>query len=154
MRQIERKLKLPLPSVIRYCKELEKEGFLKRLRIGNVVFYTGNRTNEMFLLEKRLFNVRRLYEVGLVDYLKEKFNNPTIVLFGSYSKGEDTEESDIDLYLETPSRKELGLSNFEDQLQRSIQIFIFRGISYIKNKHLANNIANGITLNGFLEVFK
>ena len=154
LRQIERKLKLPLPSVIRYCKELEEEGFLSRIRISNVVFYTGNRTNERFLLEKRFFNVKQLYEVGLVDYLKEKFNNPTIVLFGSYSKGEDTEESDIDLYIETPSRKKLKLDNFESELQRSIQIFIFRRISYIRNKHLTNNIVNGITLNGFLEVFK
>ncbi|MBI2109604.1 hypothetical protein HYT58_00325, partial [Candidatus Woesearchaeota archaeon] len=29
VRQIERKLEIPLPSAIRYIKELEKEGILK-----------------------------------------------------------------------------------------------------------------------------
>jgi len=30
VRQMERELKLPLPSVIRYCRELEKEGILRK----------------------------------------------------------------------------------------------------------------------------
>ena len=40
VRQIERELKLPLPSVIRYCKELEKEGILKKTEISETVFYS------------------------------------------------------------------------------------------------------------------
>ena len=83
-----------------------------------------------------------------------QLNNPVIVLFGSYAKGEDIEDSDIDLYIETPSKKEIDLEQFEKILYRKIQIFKFNKISEVPNPHLANNIINGIILNGHLEVFK
>ena len=154
VREIERTLKLPLPSVIRYCKELEKEGILKIIRTGNVVFYGADRVNEKFLLEKKLFNIKQLYEKGLLQYLKEEFHNPTIIVFGSYAKGEDIENSDIDFYIETPSKKEINLENFEKLLKGRIQIFKYSSIAGIKNLNLANNIINGIVLNGFVEVFR
>jgi len=154
VRQIERELKLPLPSVIGYAKELEKEEILTKSKIGDVVFYTPDKTSKEFLLEKRFFNLKQIYYSGLVDFLIEGLSNPPIVVFGSYAKGEDTEKSDIDIYLETSSKKEVSLEKFEKILKRKIQIFRHKGIHEIKNSHLANNIINGVILNGMVEVFK
>lgn len=154
VRQIEKTLKLPLPSVIRYCKELEEESVLKVIKIGNVVFYTANRSSVNFLLEKKLFNIRQLYDSGIVDYLRIELHNPVIVIFGSYAKGEDIEDSDIDLYIETAVRKSLDLGKFEKIIKRKIQVFIYKDINKVTNFHLANNIINGIVLNGFIEVFR
>ena len=154
VREIERTLKLPLPSVIRYCKEYEQEGILKTLKTGNVIFYTADSANEVYLLEKRLFNIKQIHNSGLLNHIKETLNNPVIILFGSYAKGEDTENSDIDLYIETPSKKSINLEKFEKILQRKIQIFKYDNITKIQNIHLANNIINGITLNNYMEVFK
>jgi len=152
VREIERTLKIPLPSVIRYCKELQNEGILTTIKTGNVVFYTGNKGSENFLLEKKLFNVKSLYESGLIEFLKIELSNPAVILFGSYSKGEDIENSDIDLYIETPSKKEINLDKVEKTLKRKIQIFRHKSIGEIRNKELADNIINGIVLNGFIEV--
>ena len=146
-------LKLSLPSVIRYCKELEKEGILTINKTGSVIFYTASRS-ETYFLEKKLYNIKQLYESGLINYLKVELSNPVIVLFGSYAKGEDTEKSDIDLYIETPSKKQVNLEKFERLLKRKIQIFQNKNIKEITNPHLANNIINGITLNSYVEVFK
>lgn len=154
VRQIERKLKLPLPSVIKYCKELKKEGILKIFEIERVKFYTSDRASKIFLLEKKLFNIRLIFNSGLIEHLIKEYSNPAIVLFGSYSKGEDTETSDIDLYLESPKKETIKLNIFEEKLERKVQLFIFNSLSKIQNKELANNIINGITLNGHLEVFK
>jgi len=154
VRQIERELKLPLPSVIRYCNELEKEGILKKTEVAGVSLYSANRAHKKFILEKRLFNIRSIFNSGLIDYFIEEYSNPSIFLFGSYSNGEDIENSDIDLYIESPSKKEAKLDKFEKILKRSIQTFIYPSIFKIDNKHLSNNIINGIILNGFLEVFK
>ncbi|GIU68364.1 MAG: hypothetical protein KatS3mg001_214 [Candidatus Pacearchaeota archaeon] len=154
VRQIEKELKLPLPSVIRYCKELVNEGILKTVKTGNVVFYTSNASNENFILEKKLFNIKSLYKSRLIEFLKREFSNPVIVVFGSYAHGQDVENSDIDLYIQTPSKKEINLEKFEKTLKRKIQVFRHKGISEIKNTHLINNIINGITLNNYLEVFK
>jgi len=154
VREIERVLKIPLPSVIRYCKELKKEGILTTIKIGNVFFYTADRTNENFLIEKKLYNIKSLYNSGLVEFLKINLNNPAIIVFGSYSRGEDMETSDIDLYIETLSKKELNLEKFEKILKRKIQIFRHASLNEIRNVNLANNILNGVILNNYVEVFR
>ena len=58
VRQIEKMLKLSLPSIIRYCRELEAEGILTTIKTGNIVFYAADRTNEIFLLEKKTFQFK------------------------------------------------------------------------------------------------
>ena len=153
VRQIERELKLPLPSVIRYCRELEKEGVLKIEKISGIYLYSADRASKEYLIEKRLFNIKLMFECGLVEYIVKEYSNPTIILFGSYSKGEDIEKSDIDLYIQT-FKKEIKTEKFERFLKRKIQVFVYSDIRQIKNPHLMNNIINGITINGFLEVFK
>jgi len=154
VREIERTIKIPLPSVIRYCRELENEDILTTVKIGYVNFYTANRSSEKYILEKRLSNIKKIYESGLIEYLRQELSNPSIVLFGSFAKGEDTEESDIDLYIETPSKKKVRFEKFEKLLKRKIQAFRHKSLNEVSNHHLANNIINGITLNNYLEVFK
>jgi len=153
VRQIERELKIPLPSVIRYVDELEKEGILKKEKTGEVTFYSADRSSKNFLLEKKLFNIKSLYNSELIDFLVKELSNPTIVVFGSFSKGEDIEGSDIDIYLETPSKEKINLEKFEKRLKRKIQNFNYSSIQKVPNHHLRNNILNGIILNGFVEVF-
>ena len=153
VRQIEREVKLPLPSVIRYCQELEREEILKKETISGVTTYSADRASKKFLIAKRLFNIKSIFESGLADHMTKGYFNPVIVLFGSYSKGEDTEESDIDLYVETPKKHEFNLQKFEKILSRRIQVFNYRKIKEVPNNHLSNNIINGITINNFLEAF-
>src|SRR3989338_3418435 len=109
VRQIERELKLSLPSAIRYVKELEKEGILKNEKIAGIVLFSADRISKAFLLEKRLFNIKSIYTSGLIEYLVNEYSNPIILIFGSYAKGEDIEDSDIDLYIQTSSKKDVSL---------------------------------------------
>ncbi len=153
VRQIERELKVPFPSVIRYTKELEHEGILKTIKITNITAYSADRTSNTYLLEKKSFNIYQLHTSGLLEFIQKELSNPVIVLFGSYMRGEDTENSDIDLYIETPAKKKINLDKFEKILQRRIQQFIYKNIHELENKELANNILNGTVLTGFMEVF-
>ena len=153
VRQIERELRLPLPSVIRYCKELEGEEILKKETISGVSTYSADRASKKFLIAKRLFNIKLIFESGLLDYLIKEYFNPVIVLFGSYSKGEDIEDSDIDLYVETPKKQDFKLEKFEKVIKRKIQVFNYKNIKDVPNPHLSNNIINGVTINNFLEAF-
>lgn len=152
-RELERELKAPLPSVIRYVKELVKEDFLKSVKVSSVIFYTADRGSEKFVLEKRLRNIRKVYESGLVDFLINEFGNPVIILFGSFFKGDDVEDSDIDLFIQSPLSKKVNIEKFEKLLNRGIQLFIHKSIKDIRNADLMNNIINGFTLNGLIEVF-
>jgi len=154
VRQIEREVKVPLPSAIRYAKELEKEEILKSIVTAGVNMYSADRTSSNFLLGKRLHNLRSLFSSGMVDFLTTELNNPAIAVFGSYSKGEDIEDSDVDIYIETKNRKELDFGKFEKKLHRKIQAFRYGNINKVENKNLANNIINGMVINGHIEVFE
>ncbi|PIO00411.1 hypothetical protein COT72_01755 [archaeon CG10_big_fil_rev_8_21_14_0_10_43_11] len=133
-------------------KQMKEGGILAIQKTGNVSFYTASRS-EKYLLEKKLYNIRQLHESGLIEYIRIELSNPAIVLFGSYARGEDTEESDIDIYIETPSKNKAVLAKYEKQLKRKIQVFQHKNIKEITNLHLANNIINGLTLNNYIEVF-
>ena len=153
VRQVERELRVPLPSAIRYCKELLQENILKKEVISGIVVYSADRASKKYLLEKKILNLRQIFESGLVDFLASEYSNPAIILFGSYAKGEDVERSDIDLYIETAKNQDFDLRKFEKILQRPLQVFNFRNVREISNVHLANNIVNGVVLNNFIELF-
>ena len=153
VRSLARELVLPLPSVIRYVKELEAEGFIKKTVIGGVTFFSADRVSKVFLLEKRLFNIRSLYNSGIIEYIVKAYGHPVIILFGSYAKGEDVEESDIDLFIESEGKKSLEFDRFEKMLQRKIQVLESQKLKNIKNKELANNILNGVVVYNYIEVF-
>ena len=154
VRQIEKELKVPLPSAIRYTKELEKEKILKTILTGGIRLFTADKSSSAYILEKKQFNIKSLHDAGLVDYLVKEYDNPAIILFGSYAKGEDIETSDIDLYIETSHINIEIPEKIESKLKRKIQLFVHKNINEIKNEQLINNILNGIVINGFVEVFK
>jgi predicted nucleotidyltransferase len=90
----------------------------------------------------------RLKEV--VEYIENKTVNPTIILFGSLSKAEVTPESDIDIAI-ISSKKNISLEDYEKKLKRKIQVFWFDNLSKIP-KELKNNILNGYSLSGKVEI--
>lgn len=153
LRQIEKKLGMPFPSVVRYTKELETEGILKSSNVGNMRIYSTDRASKTFIFEKRLFNLSEIKNSGLIDFISEYYDNHSIVVFGSYFRGEDTENSDIDIFIESGTRKEPSTGKFEKVLGRKIHIITEKSLKTLKNRELANNIANGMVLNGFIEVF-
>jgi predicted nucleotidyltransferase len=151
VRQIERMVHIPLPSAIKYARELDREGILKVTTIAGVRLYSADISSKKFLLEKKLFNIFELYSVGLVDYLIKNHSNPVIIVYGSYAHGEDIETSDIDLYIET-TEKVSNLTSFERKLCRKIHVQTSASLKSLDNIHLANSIMNGIILNGFVEI--
>ena len=100
-----------------------------------------------------------VYRSGLVEFLIDYFKNPkAIVLFGSFRKGEDLSNSDMDIAIETDEDKEYEVTGlrelleFEKILGRKIQLHLFNRKKI--DISVFNNIANGIILWGFLEVKK
>ena len=74
-----------------------------------------------FIRMKRIYNLNSLYLAGLVDFLVKEYNNPeAIICFGSYSKGEDFEKSDIDIAIINGKEKDIALEKFEKNLGRKI----------------------------------
>lgn len=106
-----------------------------------------NKENPFVFYLKRTENLKMLYESGLVSFLSENFGLTTIILFGSYSLGEDIESSDIDIAIIGSKEKKLDLKKFEEILQRKIILNFYNNLKEIES-NLKSNILNGITLRG------
>jgi len=143
-------LKMGMPSVSNHVKSLEAAGFVKREKKGVYGSYVSSK-NDIFRLYKRNDMLLRIYESGLADFLAERLAPDAIVLFGSASRGEDIETSDIDLFLIT-KEKEVDVAKFEKRLKRKIALHFEENVSRIP-KELLNNIINGIAVYGYLKVF-
>jgi predicted nucleotidyltransferase len=128
---------------------LEKEKLLQKEEEKRHLFFYANRENNVFVHIQRNYFLIKFKEIGLLDYLEQKFINPVVILFGSSAKAEIGKNSDIDLAIFTLSEKgELNIEKFEKKLKRNIQFFIFKKKESVKNKNLLNNILNGFILSG------
>jgi predicted nucleotidyltransferase len=96
---------------------------------------------------KQLENLKQLYELNLIEKLEETFPGTTIILFGSYAKGEDTIKSDIDFAIIGTKSKPTDLQIFEKKLERIININFYQSFHEI-NTELKENLCNGLVLVG------
>ena len=152
IRELSRQINLAATSVKLHLKELEKEGLIIRVNMGVYVAYKSNFENEIFRFNKKIYNLLSIKESGIVQELEKQTTPDATILFGSYSKGEDTESSDIDMFI-IAKEKHLDLKAFEKKLNRKIQLFFAEDLNKIP-KELLNNILNGIILSGFVRWVK
>ncbi len=153
LREIGRITNLATTSVKRYLNELvnEKLIIVSRHRIHAYPVYLANMDSEKFRFLKKIDTIMILKDSGLIEYLENKCMPDVIILFGSASRGEDTIESDIDLYLLCKERK-LDMQEFEKKIKRKISLLFSENINKLSNE-LKNNIINGTILKGYLKVF-
>jgi predicted nucleotidyltransferase len=153
---ISRKIKLAHTSVKKNLDKLVKQELIKVFieKKGNRKFpiFKANLDNNLFKKYKMIYNLSNLLQSKLIEFIDEKLMPKSIVLFGSYQKGEDIENSDIDLFIECEI-SELNLLLFEKKLGRKIQLHFNESFNSY-SKELKNNIINGIVLSGFLEGYK
>ena len=152
IREIARLTGLSSTGVIKIIKKLKKEKLLLSKKANNMEEIKPD-VNGRFLIIKRLYNIYSIYDSGLIDYIKSYYEMPqSIILFGSYSNGTDTEKSDIDIGVVSAKKEIPDFKKFETRLSRKINLHLIE----IKNtpKEFINSLANGIVLEGFVEMVK
>ncbi|MEK6872878.1 MAG: nucleotidyltransferase domain-containing protein [Nanoarchaeota archaeon] len=159
VRQIAKLVNKSPTTISKYLKKFERKDILKSDKKFNHLLFKANTENDNFKRLKLSYNLEILHSSGLIDYIVKEFNYPeAIILFGSFAKAENIPKSDVDLLIISPLKKEINLERFEEKLGHKIQLFINSKkeieIMKRKNKELLNNFINGVTLYGFLEVFR
>lgn len=152
-RQLSKKLNVSQPAVKKALLKLERLELInisqdkesKRWAVGL------NRENNRLMQLKRVDNLRRIYESGILDFLEKEFQGAVIILFGSFSRGDDTIDSDIDLAIIGRKAKKIGLDYYEKIIEREIIINFYESFDKI-HKNLKENIFNGIVLSGRIEL--
>ncbi len=135
---------------------LQKKGFLEVRPLGKTWKIRANSEHEYFITKKIPSNLHYIYESGIIDWVKKNIpQGRNIILFGSYRRGEDTQDSDIDIAVETVEDQTLKIHilllpelRYRKTIEVNIHIFSKKRV----NINLFNSIANGIVLDGFLEV--
>lgn len=130
-------------SVLRRLRKLTKDKIVK-LESGK---YISNFYDSKYNEKKIIRNLERLYESKLLSKLLKEYKPKAIILFGSYLKGKDNENSDIDLVLIGSEEKVVQLTKYETFLHRPISLHFYQNIS----KYLKKNLINGFVLHGIVD---
>jgi predicted nucleotidyltransferase len=152
-RNLAKSLGVSSTAVSKSLKKLENDKLLIKSKDSStkIISIGLNRDNPLTIQLKRADNLRRIYESGLYNYFEEAFFGATLILFGSYSFGEDISNSDIDIAVIGRKEKGTDLKVFEKILNRKIVIQFYPDFKHI-HKNLRENIFNGIVLKGGVEV--
>jgi len=149
VREVARILNISPATASKELGKLAKKGILKERKEKPLKLYKANLEDNFYRDLKLFYNIRKIRNYGLIDALNRFYLKPTIVLFGSASRGEDTETSDFDLLVICEKTKEfIELKIFEKKIKRKLQLFVVKDIKELKNKHLVNNVLNGVILQG------
>ena len=94
--------------------QLVQEGFLNLEVLGKIWRISCNQKHQYNTTRKIAFNLTKVYESRIIEKIHKTIKNPkAIILFGSYRKGDDTEESDIDIAIEVFDNKDLKITELE-----------------------------------------
>lgn len=156
LREIARMTNLSTTAVRNTMNILVKEKLITKRRQGIYDMFKANRESEDFREIKKFYTIRKLKDTGLISFIDKVFNYPeVIILFGSASKGEDIEKSDVDLFI-LGVKKEISLEEHEKKMNRKIKLLIMDREDFErakrKNPELINNLVNGIIIKGYMKV--
>jgi len=100
-RQIAQRTGIAYGSANRALNDLYSSGAIKRRKEGKMYFYSVDSSNPAIVEFKKLVNML------LIEPLTEKLKNMTskIVLYGSCAQGNDTSQSDLDLFIVSDDRE-------------------------------------------------
>jgi predicted nucleotidyltransferase len=150
---IAKALSVSQPAVSKSLHLLIKENYIISEKDKDSGRYSIklNQDNHKVIQLKRADNLKLIYESGFADFLEKEFAGATIILFGSYSRGEDTIHSDLDIAIIGRKDKLLDVKNFEEIFEREININFYESFGDI-HKNLRENLFNGILLYGGIEI--
>ena len=145
IREISRKISLAPTSVRNYIQEMENKRLIIKKEAEPFNGFIANRENEDFISLKQVYNLYSL--VDLKKAIIQKIGPRTLILFGSYQRGEDIENSDVDILIVSKIKNGISLERYEKNLLRKIHITFVKDINDL-DENLISNIKNGWVLYG------
>ncbi len=105
IREVEKLLSVSSRTALVTLDKLEKRGILDSKRKGNIKIYSIKKSSvsrEFFLLTEQYKKIQFLEGNHLIKEILEKaddFMRGIVIVFGSYAKGTQKEDSDLDLFV-------------------------------------------------------
>ena len=156
IRGIAKNLKTNHTGIIRIVNELARENVLDYEQKGRNKVYFLKKTSEsrafVFMTENyKLVSLLKKDVIlrNVIDKIQKEKKIKLAVLFGSYAKGLASQESDIDVYIETGNMK---LKKSLEMINSKLSIKI--GVFDLKSLLIKEIIKNHVILKGVEEFYK
>ena len=156
IRMLQRETGLSTTAVKDSIDKLESFEIIKVEKTSITTNIKANLDSKSYIFYKLIFNLYRFEHYEFLDILKGIYKNPeAIILFGSFARGEDIEESDIDILVITSNKSDSAIDDWttdlENEMNRKVNIQVIQSFERSSNE-FRNAIANGIVIHGYLKV--
>ena len=148
IREISKKINLAPTSVRKNINELLKQRLIIPKNSKPFNGYIANREENVFIFYKRVYNLYSLENIK--NYFFKEICPDLVVVFGSYSLGEDVETSDIDLIAVSKVKRETKFEKIKKLLGREINLMIVDDLDRL-DRNIKKKVLNGIVLYGEIE---
>lgn len=150
--QTARELKISSSAASTALRQLHQEGFLRRKKLGNAVFYSLDAENTLAKRLKSAWLLSKLLRQR--DWKNDEFIS--VALYGSGASGEFVEKSDVDLLVITsiPAREaEKKFDNLKKNLKKQLSITAmplsqWSALARKNDRFYKETIANHVLLHG------
>src|SRR3989344_2835220 len=147
VREYAREMKTTPPTASKRLKEFASKDLLKQRSERGFLFFCANRESHVLKDFSIIYWREKLKE--FVEYVEDFVHPDSIILFGSLTKLEVNEKSDVDIAIFGGFKKDIDLKKFEKKLGKEIQVFRFESLDKV-NKELRVGIIGGCSLKGVL----
>ena len=117
-----KRTKISRSQLSQWLKKFAVEGLIKRVKPkGKMPYYVQVFESPTFQHKKKLFALKRLTESGLFDHLTSLKDAKVVIVFGSFTRADWYEGSDIDIFIYGNDEK-FKQGEYELKLKRDIQV--------------------------------
>ena len=150
--ELLRQVGISKPQLSFWLKNYGGQGLIKRIKQkGKMPFYVANVDNAEFLNRKRLFGWKKLADCGLLTHLSSLDGAKVVVLFGSFSRSDWYDRSDVDIFI-YGSDRDFEQGKYEVKLNRDIQVHLARRPKdLIRLERMLPYIVSGNFIKGSIE---
>ena|SRR3989344_6155247 len=136
----------------KWLKKYVKDSLLKKIKEnGKFPYFMVGSNNPVYYSLKKIYALDQLHKSGLLTKLLS-LNAKTIILFGSFIKGDWYKDSDVDIFI-LGNISNLDKNDHEINLGKHIELHIFDNKEEIQEVKtgLIKNIINGYVLKGQIQ---
>ena len=120
--ELLKRIKISRAQLAQWLKKFEKEGLIKRVKQKKrMPYYVQVFENPDFQNKKKLFALKQLTNSGLLNHLSILPNVKVAVVFGSFTRYDWHEKSDIDVFIYGDD-SQFKQGKYELKLNRDIQV--------------------------------
>ncbi len=140
----------------KWLAKFSREGIIKRIKPSKAMpYYLSDFENPAYQNCKKVYALEQFYSTGFLNHLSTLPRAKTVIVFGSFSRWDWHEGSDIDIFIYGDAEG-FEVGKFELTLNREIQLFECPNIEELKKygEGLITNILKGHIIKGNIDFVK